>query len=138
MRLNRGTVLAPRFNNHVFRGPDPTKVVLSDAEIYLTFLLEAPEYSPFPHTRRPIFAFSFGINNRGMAWNLVATQIRNNVMDKNWTHAQSLAKIADIFARTFAAMRNCRFPLYISKEEAEEWFDIWRLINEQQPERYEW
>ena len=35
-------------------------------------------------------------------------------------------------------MGNCRFPLYVSKTKAAEWFDIWRLKNEQRVERYEW
>ena len=35
-------------------------------------------------------------------------------------------------------MGNCCFPPYSSKEEAGEWFDTWRLINEQRMERYEW
>ena len=72
-----------------------------------------------------------------MAWNWAATQIKINVMDKNRTRAQSLAKIANIFARTFSMAGNCRCPLYVSKEKADEWFDIWRLINEQRMERYE-
>ena len=36
----------------------------------------------------------------------------------------------DIFA--------CRLPLCVSKTKAEEWFDIWRLINEQRKETYGW
>ena len=84
------------------------------------------------------FASSFGINNRDIAWNWAVTWIRNNVCDKQWMHAQSLAEIADIFTRTFAMMGNCRSPLYFPRGKAEDWFDIWRLIDEQRVERNEW
>ena len=36
-------------------GPDPTNVVLSDSEKYLTFLSETSGYALFPPARRPIF-----------------------------------------------------------------------------------
>ena len=35
-------------------------------------------------------------------------------------------------------MGDCRFLLFISREKAEERFDIWRLINEQRIARNEW
>ena len=35
-------------------------------------------------------------------------------------------------------MGKCRFPLYISKTKAEEWSDIWHLLNEQRMARNEW
>ena len=65
-------------------------------------------------------------------------QIKKNAMGGNRTHSQSLAKIADIFARTSTIMGNCRFPLYISKTKAEERRDILRAINERRMERNEW
>ena len=61
----------------------------------------------------------------------MAMQIKNDAMDGNWTHPQILAEIADFFARPFTMMGNCRFPPYTSKEKAEEWLGVWRLINEQ-------
>ena len=66
-----------------------------------------------------------------MARTRVAMQIKNDAMDGNWTHPQILAEIADFFARPFTMMGNCRFPPYTSKEKAEEWLGVWRLINEQ-------
>ena len=76
--------------------------------------------------------------NRDMAWNRAATQIKSNVTDKDWMRAQSLAKTANTSARTFSMMGNCRPPFYVSKDKAGEWSDIWRPINGQQMERYEW
>ena len=59
-------------------------------------------------------------------------------MDYTRTQSPNLSRIADIFARTLALMGKCRFPLYISKSTAEEWFDIWRMINVQRMERHGW
>ena len=59
-------------------------------------------------------------------------------LDDTWAQAPSLSKIATIFARTFALMGKCRFPLYISQSLAGERFDIWRMINERRMTRYEW
>ena len=59
-------------------------------------------------------------------------------LDDAWAQAPSLSKIATIFARTFALMGKCRFPLYISQSLAGERFDIWRMINERRMTRYEW
>ena len=59
-------------------------------------------------------------------------------MDDGWMHSASLVKIADIFARTFTMMGNCCFPPYISRTEAGERFDVWRLLNERRMERLDW
>ena len=88
--------------------------------------------------RAGCFPPSFSINDGDFAWNWVLMQIKTNVLDESWMHSPILAEIADIFARTFAMMGNCRLPLYISETKAEECFDIWRLINEQRMERFEW
>ena len=53
-----------------------------------------------------------------------ANKTKKNTTDETWTQAPNLSKIADIFARTFALMGKCRFPLYFSKTKAEEWFGI--------------
>ena len=119
-------------------GPDPADVVLSDSENCLTLFLGNLEYALFPHARRPILASSFGIDTRDIAWTRVAMQIKNNAMDENWMRSQSLAKISDIFARACTMAGNCCSPLYFPKTKAEELFDIWRLMNEQRMERYEW
>ena len=100
-------------------GPDPTDVVLSDTEKYLTFSLGTLEHALFPHARRPISPYSFGINSWDVAWNWVVMQIKTNVLDKGWMHSPSMAEIADIFAHTFAIMGYCRFPLHISKAKAD-------------------
>ena len=55
-----------------------------------------------------------------------------------WMHPSSLVEIAGIFARTSAMMGNCRLPQYFSKSKAEEWFDIWRLLNERRMGRLAW
>ena len=68
----------------------------------------------------------------------MASQIQDNVRDEQWTHANCLKDIADIFSRTFTMVGNCRFLLYITGEMAEEWFDVWRLINEQRMARNGW
>ena len=73
-----------------------------------------------------------------MAWKWVVSQIRNNVGNEQWMHARSLTDIADISSRAFTVMGNCRFPLYITSEMAEKWFDVWRLINEQRMTQNEW
>ena len=109
--------------------PDPTKVVLSDSEKYRRFSLGALEYARVSHARRPNSPSSFGVSNHVMAWNWAVAQIENNVGDGQWMRAQSLAKIADIFTRSFTMLGNCRFPLFILQEKAEERCDIRRLIN---------
>ena len=68
----------------------------------------------------------------------IADQIRQNAMDENSAHASNLSKIASVFARTFSLMGNFRFPLCASETQAEEWFDIWRMINEQRMVRHAW
>ena len=92
----------------VFPGPDPTNAVLSDTEKYLAFLLSTLEYALCPHARRPNFAASSGVKNRDIAWNWIASQIKTHVTGDGWMHSSSIVKIADIFARTFTMMGNCR------------------------------
>ena len=73
-----------------------------------------------------------------MAWGWITDQIATNVMDANWIQAPNLPRIADIITRTVVFMEQCRFPLYMSKSQAEEWFLIWRMLNEQRMERNGW
>ena len=82
-----------------------------------------------------MFAKSFGIADREMAWEWITDQIKQNLMDTNWTQPPNLPKIADIFARSMVLMGKCRFPLYPSKPKAEDRFLIWRMLNEQRMER---
>ena len=64
--------------------------------------------------------------------------IYENAGDGEWMHADCIGEIADIFARTFAAMGNCRSPLYITPLMAVEWFSSWKVINEQRLARNKW
>ena len=59
-------------------------------------------------------------------------------MDTTWAQAPKLSKIATIFARNFTLMGKCCFPLYIPQAKAEEWFDIWRMVNERRMTRHDW
>ena len=95
----------------------------------------ALEFAICPHARSPSFAESFGIANRGMAWGWITDQIKQTSMDTNWTQAPNLSKIADIFARTMVFMGKCRVPLYLSESKAEDWFLIWRMLNDRRMER---
>ena len=122
----------------VFARDDASGADLPDTEKYPSFFLGALEFAIFPHARRPQYAAASGINNRLLAWKWAASQIQDNVRDEQWMHANCLKDIADIFSRTFAMMGNCRFPLYITGELAEVWFDVWRLINEQRMSRNRW
>ena len=119
-------------------GPDPMGVALSDSDRYIQFFIGNLEYAIFPHARILVFAMSFGKKKRDMARQRAAGQIKKNVMDETWTQAPNLSKIADIFARTSSLIGKCRLPLYFSKTKADEWFDIWRVINEERVERNDW
>ena len=68
----------------------------------------------------------------------MASQIKDDVGNEQWMHANCLAAIADIFSRAFTMAGNCRFPLYITGEMAKEWFDVWRLINGRRMARNGW
>ena len=81
-----------------------------------------------------MFAKSFRIAKRDMARGRITDPIAKNVIDANWMQAPNLPEIADIFARTMVLMGQRRFPLYISKSQAEEWFLIWRMLNGQRME----
>ena len=100
--------------------------------------MSALEHAIFPHARSPVFAKSFGIANRVIARGWITGQIKQNVTGENWIQAPNLSKIAYIFARTMVSMGTCRFPLYLSKSQAEGWFLIWRTLNEQRMERNGW
>ena len=73
-----------------------------------------------------------------MAWGWIKSQIAKNVMDKSWTPAANLSRIADIFAGAMVLMGKCRLPFYISKSTAEDRFLIRRLVGEQRMERQGW
>ena len=100
--------------------------------------MSIPEYAIFRRARIPVFAMSFGVENRGMGRQWKAGQLKKDTMDETWTQAPNLSKFADIFARTCSLMGQCRFPLYFSKNKEEERFDIWRRIDEERMKRNEW
>ena len=111
---------------------------LADGGRPLNILHGAFDYSVFPHAPRPQFAFLLGVLSRAMAWEWAAKEIRGNIRLDEWQHAASLGRPADILARAFSAIGNCKFPLYINPQMADEWFHCWQLINEQRMVRNEW
>ena len=82
-----------------------------------------------------MLAKSFGVANREMARGRITDQIKQNVMGEDLIQAPNLSKIAGIFARAMVLMGKCQFPSYLSKSQAEDWFLIWRMLNEQRMER---
>ena len=59
-------------------------------------------------------------------------------MDETRAQAPNLSKIADVFARTCYLMGKRRAPSYCPETKAEEWFDLWRAINEGRMKRNDW
>ena len=96
----------------------------------------ALEFSFIPHARCPEYADRLGIYTLADAWNCVK-EIREDPGDGEWLHADILGVIADVCARTFALMGNCRFPVYITPATTRGRFDTWKLINERRLERQE-
>ena len=119
------------------RQRDP-KADSSDAYKCLAFFKGTLGFSLFPHARCPQRAPSSGNHNCILAWDWAASEIRTHVGDANRMHAASLDSIADIFSNAFALVGNCRSPLDISGEMAQEWFDSWKLISERPMERNGW
>ena len=68
----------------------------------------------------------------------MVSEIRGNAGNEQWMHANCLTAIADIFPEALTMGGNCRFPLYITGEMAEKWFDASRLINGQRTSRNGW
>ena len=48
----------------------------------------ALEYAIFPHARSPMFEKSFGLANRGRARGWTMDQIKQNILDPNWTQSR--------------------------------------------------
>ena len=105
---------------------------------YLELLMGAMEYAIFPHATRPHFASFVQITTRSSSWQWVYREISQNVPNPDWMHAANLGKVAHIFTKLFFAMGRCKFPIYLSPEQAEQWFDMWRLINETRMTRNDW
>ena len=96
------------------------------------------EYAISPHAIRPAFASLVGISSRETAWQRVVRQIKNNVTNETWVHALNLGKLAQAFSKMFFAMGRCKFPIYLTRDKADAWFDMWRIINETRMTRNNW
>ena len=110
--------------------PDPGELLLTSEDQYVTLMMVSLEYAIFPHALRPAFASLVGISSRESAWQWVARQIKNNVINETWAHASNLGKLAQAFSKMFFAMGRGKFPIYLTRNKADDWFDMWRIINE--------
>ena len=117
--------------------PDPGELFLTNEDKYLNLMMGAMEYAIFPHAARPAFSTFVGITARDSAWNWVAHQVRSNVVDEDWAHAPNLGKLAHAFAKMFFTMGRCKFPIYLTRDKADAWFDMWGIINETRMTRNE-
>ena len=81
-----------------------------------------------PHARSPQHIEQVGIHNRAIAWKWVSEEIKENVRDGYWLHADCLSAVADIFARTVAVP--LLIFLYCTPIMAREWSDNRKLRNE--------
>ena len=104
----------------------------------MAFFTGATEYSILPRARCPQYADLLGIYTRADAWNWVSKEIKGNIANGKWLHADSPGAIANVFARTFALIGNCRFPSHITHAMAREWFGALTVINERRMGRQGW
>ena len=118
--------------------PDPGESFLTSEDQYVTLMMGALEYAIFPHAIRPALASLVGISSRETAWQWVVCQIKNNVTNEAWVHALNLGKLAQAFSEIFFAMGRCEFPIYLTRDKAEAWFDTWRIINETRMSHNNW
>ena len=98
--------------------PDPGELFLTSEDQYMTLMMGSLEYAIFPHAIRPAFASLVGISSRESAWQWVACQIKNNVINETWAHASNLGKLARAFPKMFFAMGRCKFPIYLTRNKA--------------------
>ena len=96
------------------------------------------EYAIFPNAIRPAFSSFVGITTRESAWQWVVHQVRTNVVNETWAHASNLGKLAHAFSKMFFAMGRKKFPIYLTREKADAWFDMWKIINETRMTRDNW
>ena len=118
--------------------PDPGELFLTNEDQYLALMMGALEYAIFPHAIKPAFASLVGILCRETAWQWVVCQIKTHVTNETWVHASNLGKLAQAFSKIFFAMGRCKFPIYLTRDKAEAWFDMWRIINETRMTRNNW
>ena len=118
--------------------PDPGELFLTNEDQYVTLMMGALEYAISPHAIRPALASLVGIKSRETAWQWVVCQIKNNVTNEAWVHALNLGKLAQAFSKMFFAMGRCKVPIYLARDKADAWFDMWRIINETRMPRNNW
>ena len=126
------------FSSVTITKPDPGELFLTNEDKYLALMMSSMEYAIFPHAMRPAFSSFVGITTRESAWNWVAQQVRTNVVDENWAHASNLSKLAHAFSKMFFTMGRCKFPIYLTRDRADAWFDMWEVINETRMTRNNW
>ena len=105
--------------------PDPGELFSTSEDQFMTLMMGSLEHAISPRAIRPALASLVGI-----AWQWVVRQIRNNVTDETCAHALNLGKLAQAFSKMFFAMGRCAFPIYLTRGEADAWFDMWGIINE--------
>ena len=118
--------------------PDTGELFLTSEDQYMTLMMGSLEYAISPRAIRPASASLVGISSRESAWQWVARQIKTNVINETWAHALNLGKLAQAFSKMFFAMGRCKFPIYLTRDKADAWFDMWRIINETRMTRNNW
>ena len=118
--------------------PEPGELFLTCEDQYMTLMLSALEYAIFPHAGRPALASLVAISSRESARQWVVCQIKTHVVNETWVHASHLGKLAQAFSKMFFAMGRCKFPMCLTRDKAEAWFDMWRIINETRMTRNNW
>ena len=104
----------------------------------MALMMGALEYSIFPHVIKPELGQLVGIKSRKTAWEWVVCQIKRNAAEAKWAHAEILGKLAQVFPKIFFAMGRCKFPIYLTRNQADDWFTMWRTINETRMARNNW
>ena len=126
------------FSSVTIPKPDPGELFSTNEDKYLNLAMGAMEYAIFPHAARPAFSAFVGITTRESAWNWVVHQVHANVVGENWARASNLGKLAHAFSKMFFAMGRCEFLIYLTRDKADAWFDMWRIINETRMTRNSW
>ena len=126
------------FTSVTISKPDPGELFLTNEDQYLALMMGSLEYAIFPHAIRPAFSSLVGFSTRESAWQWVAHQTKTNVANETWAHALNLGKLAQAFSKMFFAMGRCKFPIYLTRDEAEAWFDTWEIINATRMTRNNW
>ena len=111
---------------------------LSDTAKYPFFRASALKFPISPRVRRQPRADLLGVHTRTDAWDWVIKQIKENLRNNIWMHANRLQAVADISTRVSPRMGNCRFPSFATPCMAREWLGIWRLTSTRRARRNNW